>query len=274
MNNNIILFENYLLGHMSKNDCAMFEQRLRQDEALTEEFEEFRLVVKAFRKSERKELLNQMILLEKQVVQDLDMLPSEEFVVAGVEKAERKRLLLEMRELDTNEKTTRKSIPNVRVLWRAVAASVAIVMIAGAGWFLNNRQQTNQLFDNHFSNYDHSFIKRSSDNDALVSKAYTLYDNNEYRKAISVLEQLNDSPLHRLYLGIAYLGNKQSTEAMHIFEELSSSLPSHQNVIHWYSALAELQQGDTTDMISKLDLINYDEHWIAKKEALLATVKK
>ncbi|MEL6140190.1 MAG: tetratricopeptide repeat protein [Bacteroidota bacterium] len=148
--------------------------------------------------------------------------------------------------------------------WLAAAAAIALVITVG--WFIfrsSDGQPNNaELFAANFVPYDNIAVPltRGTDDPTPEELAYTAYENGNWRQAISLLEDLPESPANNFYLAQTALATGDYQQAKTLLESLVEPerfFPLRAQA-HWYLALTELALGNVDAARSILQLHSAD----------------
>ena len=200
----------------------------------------------------------------------------------GIAYSKKKELLGRLQHLETtlpdvDTQTTKKSY-SIK-LWQkwSIAASIAILL--GVGWWMFTPDGSAKIFTDEIKPYPRTDQQRTDVAIDLKTKALSKYGKGNYKKAVPLLEELDengDYDLSQLYLGIAYLGNRQLDAAIDKLKSHKSKFPEWTNQTNLYLALAYRQKGDVKnivelikpmeDSIEKTKIENLLEQMNMKKE--------
>ncbi|MEL6656979.1 MAG: hypothetical protein AAFY48_22715 [Bacteroidota bacterium] len=208
----------YLAGELPEAERTAFAQQLEQNEDLATQVEQQRLTHQAV------DLYTQLRTKE------------------------------EIKAIYKNGARTR-SLPGRTIL--AVAASVALLLVAGFLWQKNNYSNT-ALADQYSTPYPDRLTTMSGDAEAQLTEAMEAYNRGDYAAAIPLLEGLPDSlstnGLTQLYLGIAQLKQGQAANAQTSLEAIPLD-SAYQEAANWYLVLSELAQGQEVAARERLESI-------------------
>ena len=100
---------------------------------------------------------------------------------------------------------------------QAIAASIVILLAIGAGLLTNQADNTNlntQLYTEYFTDEGSLITTRSEVvSDDAVETGIRLFDNQQYEKALTLLEQNSENVTARLYTGLSYMKLEQFDKA-------------------------------------------------------------
>jgi len=107
-----------------------------------------------------------------------------------------------------------------------------------------------------------------ADGDIGFQQAMMLYDQGDFRGALSLMDESTEDATQLLYLGIAQLETNQSAAAVATLEQ-AMRLESEdvQDAAQWYLALAHLQNGNEASARKQLQEIVAMEKHYKKREA-------
>jgi len=153
-----------------------------------------------------------------------------------------------------DEEPKRRRFPG----WLAVAASVAVLAVAG--YFILNRggMTSGELFLEHYDLYEAPGAFRGNGNpavgeDSMMTLAYTeafaAYNKGEFQQAVPQFEEIRDAypeeKMPHLYLGLSHLEMESVDQAIVEFLVLADGNYSpFQQSARWYLALAFLKQNN------------------------------
>jgi len=226
--NNIDMFDAYLNGAMSSDDCAAFEKMLSEDKALKQEFKqhkEFLFALQTACGDADAEFENAL-----KNVSDEEM---KNIVTAG--KSQASSLA------DGEAKPKGKVVPLKSVIrWMSAAAAILLVVGVGTHQFMKNKSQ-NQLYDaiagtHEFATVD---VTRGSSDDEQVKEDYDnaiqLIEQGDCEKAIKLLEStIKDHPESELVvdcgtpLAYAYVKIHDIDNAKRVIEETKKAAKAHE----------------------------------------------
>ena len=134
-------------------------------------------------------------------------------------------------------------------LWR-VAASIAILLgIAGLGFFIGTRANTQKLYAQNYEVYPNTAFNITRGEGAASKKrdAFTAYEAHEYDKAIpafKALDLMDQNPVMIFYLGQSQLAANLPKQALDTFDKVIRANAEFKSEAQWYSALAALKIKD------------------------------
>jgi tetratricopeptide (TPR) repeat protein len=187
MDKNRHLISRYLAGELEPSELNRFEEALITDPELQQEFDLYREVEEAIADTEVLDLRAQLDDLHEELIPSL-------------------------------QKQQAKA-PAKRVLRYAVAASVAVVISLGTYGLFFKKVTNNKLVTQFYKPYDVTLVNRSEVTEVghLLAEASFLYENNQYREAISVFRQVLEmeptSIESEFYCGISFFELKEYSQA-------------------------------------------------------------
>jgi len=212
------LIEKYLQGALSDSEQSEFNARLKS---------------------------NDFVVLLKQ----------EKSIKAGIIQAEDARLkeFLAKKELVLSQNN--KSIPYGYYL--KITAIIGVLVLLG--WYIGNRMSASSpdsKVAEYLTPYPNVYrpVKRSSETLDIIDKGFKLYENEDYKGFIELVEQL--SPLEvddnvQFYWANATLGMEDYTMARKLFMSLTES-GVYRSKSQYYLALLDIQEGQVDSAISSL----------------------
>lgn len=173
---------------------------------------------------------------------------------------ERQNIKDRFRALDKQEI---KPIRKLTAWWYAAAS---IVVLIGAVWFFENRQEhttTDKLYAQYMEPYPNMVapkVRGDIPADKMMAEALALYDKQAYSEASVLLKQLyEEHPDDEItfYLAICHLMLQESNESIQLFVSRSweKSMYFSPTVINWYLGMAFLQQNDREQALSHFKLV-------------------
>lgn len=167
--------------------------------------------------------------------------------------------------------------PRLRILRSykfLVAASVILLLCAGAWWLINSNN-TNEKLYSHFYSPDPGLITAMGvSEDYTFERAMVHYKRGEYKEALESWEPLlrvnNENDTLHYFIGSAYLASGNTTKAIsHLKIVESNSKSVFLNDACWYLGLASLKTGNKPEAISYIERSNHED-----KEELLSRLKR
>lgn len=169
------------------------------------------------------------------------------------------------------------SKPRVRQLstgnWLAIAASIALLIVAGYLLFGTNTNSSENLFAAHYERFEWDAETRSSQTNPLqeLSQLYNSENTREFLKAAENGQWLPEqNPQLALALGSSYLEQKQYEKAIQYFETASTNT-LFQSEAQWYLALTYLKQEKTSKAIELLQVLKQEssDYYANKADELI-----
>lgn len=132
------------------------------------------------------------------------------------------------------------------------AAMVSLILLAfGTVYVFNlNVNKGSDLFEEHFNPYPvlaHAPVRGGDTTGSLKERAFSAYSNENYQRAIPLLEELDkgeEEYLVKFYLGNAYLATGEPEEAIMLFRSVLESQSALDPQAQWYLGLSYLAKGD------------------------------
>ena len=190
MDKNRHLISKYLEGELDSFNQARFEEILKSDTVLRSEVDLYVKVDDAISDTELLDFRSQLNSLHEELTPELRKIPW---------------------------KSTR------RVVQATAAALLLVVLTFGSLNFFWNRPLNERFLNEFYSPYEMTMVNRSASSDIniLIHQALSLYENQEYRKAVSLFEEvLEKDPSQmatRLYSGISFFEIKEYQKASNSF---------------------------------------------------------
>lgn len=168
------------------------------------------------------------------------------------------------------------TIKHKSVIYALAAAIVIALVVVGAHFIMQTETHVgDQLFASYYSTYPSVLNSRSADavsvEEQLIRNAFKYYDHKNFKKAATHFNNLLtfDSKNHMamFYLAISYIELENYTEA----EIYLNKLLGNQNQIfweqsHWYLSLVYLKQNNTEKAVELLQII-IDENFSRSSDA-------
>lgn len=207
--------EGYIQGTLPPEEQKQFEAEMEKDAALSDEVAFQRKLIKSIETESVRQLL--------------DQLHTENF-----EEEETPVVTMRQRQSYT---------------WMAVAASVALLMVAGWWVFFGQQPSTSSLYAAYFSPATGLSTTLGYTNNAQFSEGMISYKLEEYAEAKNwwqpLLEADPANDTLNFYMGVASLANEQTDEAMQYLTKVEENQQSiYYGEARWYLALAYLQHDD------------------------------
>ena len=175
--------------------------------------------------------------------------------------------------------TEEEQPPKVIILWyqkpvfRAIAASVVLLMVAWFAFGPNNSVNNQDLLAEYFEPYANTNPKTRGEvleSIDVTTEAFTAYDQEDYAASIPLFEQaIKESDNHLLntfYLGNAYLAAGDGQKAIKAFSSVIEASIGLASVAEWYLALSYLQADSTEKAIATLaNVRDHGEAFYAEK---------
>ncbi len=216
----IVMLERYIEHSLNEEEIRKVEQRLSEEPAFKELYQNEKLLVRGIRYGHLRSNLVQLKDLES-------TLPT----VGAAEKPARVIIF--------------------RTYWKPIALAASVLLVVS--WFFVFSPQgmpgNEKLFVAYFEPFDSPGVgtTRSEMNapQTWKAKAYEAYDKGDYAMAVGLFEKAiveNDDPIVKLCLGNAYLATGRADRAEIMFNKI---LTEHEDLVtqaKWYLSLAYLKQ--------------------------------
>ena len=164
-----------------------------------------------------------------------------------------------------------------RQRWQyGVAAGLALLLLAGGGWYLSSTQPTPQsLYETYYTVYPADPVLRGEPT-VDYNQAMTLYREGRYAEAIPLFEALQATDQAdiwtALFLGNSYLNVDRTPEAVRYFKQVAASEDAIiQQYGRWYLALTYLKREEQEAARALLQRLSDQPGMFQKKaQALLS----
>ncbi|MDO7173385.1 tetratricopeptide repeat protein [Mariniflexile sp. AS56] len=234
-----ILFENYLLGDLSKEDEVALEARLESDSKFKDSFTTY------------KELSS---FLEHKF-------ENEDASVAFQDN------LKNISKTYFEKQEAPKKIARFKPWQYAMAATVALFI--GVTVFNNF---SSPVYED-FANYDSISLTVRGDQDALLKTAENAFNTKDFAKADEAFKSLmvmnKDNAEFQFYRGVANLELNKFDTAEGLLTSLSKGQSAYKNKATWYLALSNLKQNEFDDCLEILRTIPEDAEDYKKAQKLI-----
>lgn len=193
MDRNKHLISKYLDGELTPDEVLGFEEALAEDIGLRDELDLYREVDEAISDTEILDLRAQLDEIHEELSPQI-------------------------------EKRTRKS--SGKVLRYAVAASIAVIISLGTYSLFFKKASNDKIVGQFYKPYDVTLVNRSQNTDItpMMREALFLYENGEYREAITVFEEIIETnekmTASLLYSGISFMEIEEYLKARNSFQEV------------------------------------------------------
>lgn len=165
-------------------------------------------------------------------------------------------------------------------LLRGAAASLLILMIAFPVYWQQDHRRYARLFNEHFQPYQAlGGATRGSSNDGFVlPEAFEAYYEKDYPQAIELFTQAStqeDRPYVWLYLGNAYLSDKQPEEAVKALKQVLTYPDLDRRTeqrTHWYLGLAYLKLNNESGAHRHFTLLEDTEDYGPQAKDILKSI--
>lgn len=223
--------EKYLQGELTDLEAETFENLLKENVELGENFE---LVKSSINAAKDKSLETQLESIHK------ELYPSAQ-----------------------NKARTKK-------LWVYLSGAAAIITILVTFWIIFQKERTSsdELFAQYFTPFPNYITTRNSPNEQFV-EGLTYYSKGEFGQAIKYLEGEDTDEDMRFYLGVSYLKVENLSQAIITFLELQKQSQKYQEQLRWYLSLAYLKNKESEKAIQVLRKIKKGEYeYVSARELL------
>lgn len=227
------LIDKYLSGKLSAEDKKAFRNRLLNDPAFNQEFQELKNIRLHVKQNARKDIKNFFNEIE-----------------TSIEKEE-----------TTKDQTVMKKV---------ISIAASIVLIAAISYVgLSNRSYDNQeLYEEHYSAYNNLAGQvRGGVNEDLSAekKAMLAYDAGDFITSSEMLSQLvieQPNAMNYFYLGISQLEIGEASEAIKSLNTVVNNYSAFKEQARWYLALAHLSNEDKEASLGNIAhiLVNESEY--------------
>jgi len=235
-----LLFENYITGKMSKIDKEKFEEMLKSDSVLNNDFTIYKSLNSYLEhiisnKSKNDEFEN-----------NLNNISNKYF------------------------STTNRSKSSFKLSYLAVAASV---LIAFGLFVFNNTLQP--VYEDYALHQEISLTVRGNNNELLLN-AEKYFNNSNYDKAdlffTDILKNKTDNKEILLFAAITKIEVNKFDEAQNILGELAKGSSVYKYEAQWYLALSYLKQNNIEELKIQLMKIKKDSEYHLQAQKLLSDI--
>lgn len=232
-----ILFEKYINGMMSKVDKENFEEILKLDSVLNDDFTIYKNLNSYLEHKISNESKN------NEFEKNLNKISDDYFTTKNVNKS------------------------TFKLSYLAVAASVLIAF----GLFVFD-STSKPVYGDYALHQEINFTVRGDDNELLFN-AEKSFNNGNYSKADLLFTDIIKSKLHNnevlLYAGISKVEINEFDEARSILEKLTNGNSAYKYEAQWYFALSYLKQNNIEALKIQLNKINKDSEYYLQAQKLL-----
>lgn len=237
MEENQELFEKieaYLSGTLKGDALKTFEAEIVTDQSLKNEVE-----------------------LHRQLKMELDDLETLQF--------QEKLIKINTATKEKSNKTTPKAIN-----WYAIAATFTGILVTGLMIYLLLNTSSNEIYNEYYKPYAVQDISRGQSNSEKYGESFKLYNNKQYKQAITGFIALSEEASNTddevlLYLGNCYMNTDNFEMAIATFQLVEEESSFHTPSL-WYLALSYLRQGDKNNAMNTLNKL-ISEHTIYDRPA-------
>jgi len=226
----------YFNNQLSQKERLAFEKFLDENRDLKKQFEEYKAIQSAFKINEAEDLKKHLI--------------------------------------DYENKKSKKSDTNQKLIYYAIAASILILI--GIGFVINLSQDN--LYKQYFEIYPNVYQPIVRSNAQVNNKAFLFYENGDYKSAQVAFEEMlkkEGNPNLRFYYALSYLNNGNAQKASLEFGKLKDVSFEFQAEVLWYYALAQIKVENYTQAVLILESLNKMETDFKRQETqkLLSSLK-
>lgn len=165
-------------------------------------------------------------------------------------------------------------------LFRSAAASLLLLMVAFPLYWLQDEQRLARLFNENFVPYQAlGGATRGESNDGFVlPEAFEAYYEKDYSQAIELFRQAStqeDRPYVWLYLGNAYLSNKQPEEAADALQQVLTYADIDRKTelrTHWDLGLAYLKLNNKEAATRHFEILEDTEDYGSRAKKILKSI--
>lgn len=144
--------------------------------------------------------------------------------------------------------------------WLSIAASV--VLLVGIGMYFYQQDQSG--YSEYFQplpNMVAPTVRAGEATAGETTKAFQLYEREEYAEAIRLWEQQSSLNYKEIYMGISYLATKAPDKALeYLRKPIQNDSLSLDAYRQWYLALTYLELGDRREALDLLALLAQSPH--------------
>jgi len=231
---NITLFDKYHHQLMTTDEMSLFENRMKEDENLRVEYEQYMTAI---------QLIEHTSIFEE---------------IAGV--------------VNENERET-VTLSRKRWLGLSVAATISIIVIA-ALWWRPIETNYQSLYHENFEAYQNITSFRGDGDVEITVLLFDAYNRMKFDEVIELYHQhQKTSDTLQLYTATSYMKELQSNEALDMFSHIDASSVFYEQV-NWYSALAFLQKEEVDSCRNSLQKINAGEFNYDQAKVLFNMLKE
>lgn len=251
-----IEIDDYLSGNMSISEQQAFEERLRTDTALAQEF------------ILQKEMFA-MYGNEKWIEGDTDILKTDK--AKALQSFFKSDEALGIKATINEVITENRISMNSKKFWFiGIAASIAVLLTVSLFIFKDNN------YEELYASYVHldeipSLVTRGEDAHKLLEEAQLLFEAQKYEEATQSFSEYHQkemaiNPLSYIYNGIAYIELGKFDSALAQFKQLEDSNTLQAKKAKWYRAMVFLKQKNKTKLKEALQaILNNDSNYKYKQ---------
>ncbi|NVK86194.1 MAG: tetratricopeptide repeat protein [Cytophagia bacterium] len=237
------LIDEYLSGRLSAEEKRAFRNRLLNDPAFNQEFQEIKEIRLYVRQDAREDIKGFFDELENSIEQ---------------------------------EKTTKDQT----VMKKVISIAASLVLIAAISYIglsdSGNQPSDQELFDQHFSPYTSLMgqVRGAAEETlSLEDKAFRAYDAGDFYSSEEMLTSLvaaQPNAMNYFYLGASQLELGKTEEAIKNLNTVINNFSGFREQAKWYLALSHLKNEDEDSALGSLaNLITNNSEYKEKAESLL-----
>lgn len=212
------------------------------------------------------------LIQDHELKEELDLRREVDEALADTEVLDLRAQLNEIHEELRPQIIRRTRQASKRVLRYAVAASVAVIISLGTYTLFFKTVNNNKIVSQFYKPYDVTLVNRSANEDlsGVIRNALFMYENQEYREAIGLFEQILDSNpkiiASHFYSGVSYLEIEEFNNAGISF----SKVLSHNDNLYieqaeWYLGMVFLFTDQKDKAKKQFQKIKNDDGYYSKK---------
>lgn len=232
--NDLKRIDQYLSGQLSPTEIKEFEERLKKDEILTQEFK-MRQTMYLYLK--KKKSIDEGIVAIKTIGQQYNIAKP--------------------------NPTAQRKIS----VWKVLTGVAAVGLTVALAYHLAFKEPRD-----YYAQYaDHSSIsiQLSHDNQSAQQNAVQYYNSKDYLNALPFLEQYQtQDPAFAMAKAISMLETAQYTKAEQLFNTIAEQQPIYRPKVHWYLILLNVKQEKYTEALLDLEKIDSSSDFFEKAKNL------
>ena len=222
------------------------------------------------------------LIQDYELQEELDLRREVDEAQADTEVLDLRAQLNEIHEELRPQLVKRSRQASKRILRYAVAASVAVIISLGTYTLFFKTVNNNKIVSQFYKPYDVTLVNRSANTDLseTIREALFMYENQEYREAIGLFEQIlvtnPQMAASNFYSGVAYMEIEEYNNAGMSFNKvLSHNDNLYIEQAEWYMGMVFLLT-DQKDRARKLfqKIKNDDGHYSKEAAKILRKLKR